>query len=124
MRREFQDHLVKEYYNQQRSILVTTHQIDEIESILTRVIFIKEGGITLDLQIADLKTRYSKLVTKENVVFASQNQPIYQRSLPNCTEFIFEGADIDELKQYGDVVVPSLEDLFIATNSQSNQISR
>ena len=104
--------------------MITTHQIDEIESILTRVIFIKEGGITLDLQISDLKTRYSKLVTKENVVFASQNQPIYQRSLPECMELIFEDADIDELKHYGDVVVPSLEDLFVATNSQSSQVSR
>jgi len=122
VRREFQDHLVEDYYNKQRSILITTHQIDEIESILTRVIFIKEGMITLDLKITDLKTRYSKLITQQNVVFASQVQPIYQRSLPEHTELIFEGADLDELRQYGEVVTPSLEDLFVATNSSSTKV--
>lgn len=121
VRREFQDHLVKDYYNQQRSILITTHQIDEIESILTRVLFIKEGMITLDLKIADLKTRYSKLITKQNVVFASDVQPIYQRSLPKQTELIFEGANVADLKQYGEVVTPTLEDLFVATNAQAVQ---
>lgn len=118
VRREFQDRLVEDYYNQQRSILITTHQIDEVESILTRVLFIKEGRITLDLQKADLKTRYSKLIVKQNVVFAEQqSQPIYQRSLPDQTEMIFKDADASTLSQYGEVVSPSLEDLFVATNS-------
>ncbi|MGH1540043.1 MAG: ABC transporter ATP-binding protein [Arenicella sp.] len=117
VRREFQDYLVKEYYNRQRSILITTHQIDEVESILTRVIFIKEGRITMDFKTADLKTRYSKLITKQNIVFANDTlKPIYQRNLPEHAELIFEDADINELKQYGDVVTPSLEDLFVATN--------
>lgn len=123
VRREFQDHLIQDYYNQQRSILVTTHQIDEIESILTRVIFINQGMISLDLQIADLKTRYSKLITQQGVVFASNLQPIYQRALPGSTEFIFEGADLEELKKYGEVTVPSLEDLFVATNGQAGKAS-
>ena len=118
VRRDFQDRLVEDYYNQQRSILITTHQIDEVESILTRVLFIKEGRITMDLQKADLKTRYSKLIVKQNVVFAEQNmQPIYQRSLPDHTEMIFKDIDANALSQYGDVVSPSLEDLFVATNS-------
>ena len=118
VRRDFQDRLVKDYYNQQRSILITTHQIDEVESILTRVLFIKEGKITMDLQKADLKTRYSKLIVKQNVVFAEQDsQPIYQRSLPDHTEMIFKDVEPGTLSQYGDVVSPSLEDLFVATNT-------
>ncbi len=118
VRREFQDHLVKDYYNNQRSILITTHQIDEIESILTRVIFIKEGKITLDLQVSDLKTRYSKLITNKDIVFAAtDSKPIYQRSLPEHTEMIFEGADTKKLGKYGEVITPSLEDLFVAINS-------
>ena len=117
VRREFQDYLVKEYYNRQRSILITTHQIDEVESILTRVIFIKEGRITLDFKTADLKTRYSKLIAKQNIVFTNDKlKPIYQRNLPEHAELIFEDADINELSQYGEVVTPSLEDLFVATN--------
>lgn len=118
VRRDFQDRLIQDYYNAQRSILVTTHQIDEIESILTRVLFIKEGRITLDIKKSELTTRYSKLVTNQNVVFSDQTlKPLYQRSLPEHTELIFEGADITELSQYGEVVTPSLEDLFVAINS-------
>ena len=118
VRRDFQDHLVKDYYNQQRSILITTHQIDEIQGILTRVIFIKDGRITLDFKVSELKTRYCKLVTSNNIVFADANiQPIYQRALPEHTELIFADVDREKLRQYGDVVTPSLEDLFVAINT-------
>ncbi|NNC98825.1 MAG: ABC transporter ATP-binding protein [Gammaproteobacteria bacterium] len=118
VRRDFQDLLVKDYYNNQRSIFITTHQIDEVESILTRVIFIKEGRITLDFKVADLKTRYCKLVTNKNVVFADENlRPIYERSLPEHTELIFQDVDRQALSEYGKVITPSLEDLFVAINS-------
>jgi len=118
VRRDFQDRLVEDYFNQQRSILITTHQIDEIESILTRVLFISDGKITLDINKSDLKTKYCKLLTQGNVVFSDPDtQPIYQRQLPEHTELIFEGADREKLAEYGEVVTPSLEDLFVATNS-------
>jgi ABC-2 type transport system ATP-binding protein len=121
VRRDFQDRLVEDYYNQQRSILITTHQIDEVENILTRVVFIKEGQITLDLNIADLKSRYFKLVADKSFSLnADLPQPIYQRSLPEKSEFIFEGADlkiVDTLRDFGEISTPSLEDLFVATNS-------
>ena len=118
VRRDFQDRLVADYYNQQRSILITTHQIDEIESILTRVVFIKEGHITMDLQISDLKTRYTKLIARENFVLADASmQAIYQRALPDRSELIFKDADQNKLREFGEVVTPSLEDLFVATNA-------
>lgn len=118
VRRDFQDRLVQDYYNQQRSILITTHQVDEIESILTRVVFIKEGRIRLDFQMADLKSRYSKLIATENIVFSDPKmKPIYQRSLPEHSEMIFLDVERDQLANYGQVVTPSLEDLFVATNS-------
>jgi ABC-2 type transport system ATP-binding protein len=117
VRRDFQDRLVKDYYTQNRSILITTHQVDEIESILTRVIFIKEGRITLDFQIADLKNRYLKLVTNQNVVFSDPGlKPIYQRTLPQHSELIFQDVDASALAEFGQVVTPSLEDLFVAIN--------
>lgn len=120
VRRDFQDRLVQDYYNQQRSILITTHQIDEIESILTRVLFIKEGRITLDIKKDELKTRYCKLIAKQNVIFTEPGlKPIYQRNLPEHSELLFENVDASQLSQYGEVVTPSLEDLFVATNSSS-----
>lgn len=124
VRRDFQDRLVQDYYNQQRSILITTHQIDEVESILTRVIFIREGRITMDFQTADLKTRYTKLITQQNIVLSDPSmQPIYQRALPDRTELIFDNVDQSKLSEFGEVLTPSLEDLFVATNSGSSLIS-
>lgn len=118
VRRDFQDRLVQDYFNQQRSILITTHQIDEVESILTRVLFIKDGRITLDINKSDLKTKYLKLLTTNNVVFADPAiKPLYQRQLPDHTELIFENVERDVLLEHGEVVAPSLEDLFVATNS-------
>ncbi len=129
VRRDFQDRLINDYFQlqesassvnkqQRRSILITTHQIDEVESILTRVLFIKDGRITLDIKKTELKQRYSKLLTQQNVVFADKNiKPIYQRDLPEATELIFADVDPEELRQYGEVVTPSLEDLFVATNT-------
>ncbi len=118
VRRDFQDRLVEDYFNQQRSILITTHQIDEVESILTRVLFIRDGRITLDISKADLKTKFVKLLAKDNIVFSDANlKPIYQRQLPDHTELIFEGVEASQLSDYGEVVRPSLEDLFVATNS-------
>ena len=123
VRRDFQDRLVEDYYNQQRSILITTHQIDEIENILTRVVFIREGRITMDFKISDLKTRYVKVVTDKNIVFSEPGlQPIYQRSLPEKTELIFADVDRQRLSEFGEVLVPSLEDLFVATNSQKGGV--
>jgi ABC-2 type transport system ATP-binding protein len=117
VRRDFQDRLVKDYYTQNRSILITTHQVDEIESILTRVVFIKEGRITLDFQMSDLKDRYIKLITNQNVVFSDPAlKPIYQRALPEYSELIFHDVDTSALLEYGQVVTPSLEDLFVAIN--------
>ncbi len=119
VRRDFQDRLVEDYYTQNRSILITTHQVDEIESILTRVLFITEGRITLDIKIDELKQRYSKLVTDQTVVFSDPAiKPIYQRSLPQHSELIFQDVDASMLAEYGQVVTPSLEDLFVAINSQ------
>ncbi|MBL4671245.1 MAG: ABC transporter ATP-binding protein [Arenicella sp.] len=118
VRRDFQDRLVKDYYTQNRSILITTHQVDEIESILTRVVFIKEGRITLDFQISELKNRYRKLITNQNEVFSDPKlKPIYQRSLPEHNELIFKDVEASALTEYGRVVAPSLEDLFVAINA-------
>ncbi len=123
VRRDFQDRLVEDYFNQQRSILITTHQIDEVESILTRVLFIRDGRITLDVSKAELKTDFVKLLVTGNVVFSEPNlKPIYQRQLPAHTELIFQGVDRAQLESYGELATPSLEDLFVATNSSGGAL--
>ena len=82
------------------------------------MLFIKDGRITLDINKSDLKTKYVKLLTNSNVVFADPSiKPVYQRQLPDHTELIFENVDKALLTEHGEVVSPSLEDLFVATNS-------
>ena len=123
VRRDFQDRLIRDYYNQQRSILITTHQVDEVESILTRVLFIKDGKITRDVKKSELSQRYKKLIINSPASpELSQFKPIYQRQLPNYIEMIFEGVEEAVLAPYGDVQTPSLEDLFVATNSAPSVI--
>lgn len=123
VRREFQDRLVQDYYNQNRSILITTHQVDEIESILTRVIFINQGEIAMDFKIDELKTKYRKLIVEKDQPAPPANlQAIYTRSLPSKTEYVFADVNEKDLKKYGKVSAPSLEDLFVAT-STSTQLS-
>lgn len=120
VRRDFQDRLVREYYNKKRSILITTHQVDEVESILTRVLFIKDGQITLDVKKTELSERYKKLVIKSDVAPVIEHiRPIHQRQLPDRIEMIFADTEAQSLEQYGDVETPSLEDLFVAINSNS-----
>lgn len=117
VRRDFQDRLVQDYYTKKRSILITTHQVDEVESILTRVVFITQGRITLDLKISELRQRYVKLISDKNIVFGDPSlKPIYQRALPEHTELIFQDVDASALQEYGQVATPSLEDLFVAIN--------
>jgi len=68
--------------------------------------------------MADLKSRYCKLVSNQNIVFSDPTiKPIYQRALPEATEMIFQDVESSVLEQYGEVKTPSLEDLFVATNT-------
>ena len=124
VRRDFQDRLIDDYYNQQRSILITTHQVDEVESILTRVIFINDGKITMDVKKDELSQRYKKLIIKSDVLPTfEQVKPIYQRQLPGSIEMIFEDINEQLLTSYGEVTTPSLEDLFVATNSSPTSVT-
>lgn len=124
VRRDFQDRLVQDFYNQQRSILITTHQVDEIENILTRVVFINQGRITLDLEMAELRHRFTKLVvTAADSPNLEGLELVHRRELPGRTELIFKGGDgvNARLATQGEVLTPSLEDLFVAINTPGSQ---
>ncbi len=119
VRREFQDQLVADFHQHDRSILITTHQVDEIESILTRVVFIRDGRIRLDIQLSELKQRYSKLsVAKDFDLTLLPSAPIHTRVLPQAKDLIFADVDSGLLREFGQLTTPSLEDLFVATNSE------
>jgi len=109
-RTEFYDTLARDYFRDDRSILVTTHQVEEIEDYLTRVLFIQQGKIVLDIASASIGDRFSRLSLEEGASgVLTSLEPLYRRQTPNGVVMIFDhdGRDInkdrDALTQLGSV---------------------
>ena len=114
-RRQFYDTLVNDYFDKERTILVTTHQVEEIENLLTDVIFIQRGRIALSTSVEDLGARYVQLTASaEQARLARQLQPFYEREVFGRVALFFDGRAPEELQQFGDVRTPSIADLFVA----------
>ena len=115
-RRQFYDTLVNDYFDKERTILVTTHQVEEIENLLTDVLFIKRGHIALASPVEDLAARYVQLIaTTEQARAARQLEPFYEREVFGRIVLFFDGRTPQELQSFGEVRTPSIADLFVAT---------
>jgi ABC-2 type transport system ATP-binding protein len=114
-RRSFYDALVNDYMDETRTIVITTHQVEEIENLLTDVLFIDKGRIVLDCSVDDIGTRYAAVeVADARVEAARQERPFYERRALGKTVLYFEGADRGKLESLGEVGAPSVSDLFVA----------
>lgn len=114
-RTEFYDTLANDFFNSQKCILVTTHQVEEIEQYLTRVMFIYQGRILFDMPSAGIAERFQRLtVPRESAPEALRLGPIHTRSVGEDEVLIFENRSAAELHEYGSVDVPGLADLFVA----------
>jgi ABC-2 type transport system ATP-binding protein len=114
-RRQFYDTLVNDYFDKERTILITTHQVEEIENLLTDVIFIQRGRIALSSSVEDLGTRYVQLTAStEQARLARQLQPFYERDVFGRVVLFFQGRAPQELQQFGETRTPSIADLFVA----------
>jgi ABC-2 type transport system ATP-binding protein len=114
-RRKFYDTLLNDYMDEQRTILVTTHQVEEVEHILTDVLFIEQGRIVLDTEVETLGTRYQLLQVKpEQLDAARALRPFHERSVFGRTVMFFEGRTREELAALGEVSTPGIADLFVA----------
>jgi ABC-2 type transport system ATP-binding protein len=114
-RRSFYDNLLNDYFNKERTILVTTHQVEEIENILTDVLFIQRGKIALDAQMETLGERFVQLVpTVGNVDRARSLKPFYEREVFGRVAMLFDGVKESELAPLGETKAPSVADLFVA----------
>jgi ABC-2 type transport system ATP-binding protein len=114
-RRRFYDTLLNDYMDEQRTILVTTHQVEEIEHILTDVMFIEKGRIVLDSPVDELGSRYLQVtVAPDRLAAARALRPFHERSLFGRTLMFFEGADPAALAELGEVAAPGIADLFVA----------
>ena len=114
-RKEFYRNLLNDYFDEERTILVTTHQVEEIENLLTDVMFINEGKIVLDDSIESLPERYVELLAAgEAVERARQMRPIFERDVFGKKVLTFEGVERTELEGLGEVRTPDIADLFVA----------
>ena len=114
-RKEFYSNLLGDYFDGERTILITTHQVEEIENILTDIMFINDGRLLLDSTMDSLPGTFFELVTSgENADQARQLGPIYERDVFGKKVMTFEGADKARLQALGEVHTPSVVDLFVA----------
>jgi ABC-2 type transport system ATP-binding protein len=114
-RRSFYDSLLNDYFDKERTILVTTHQVEEIENILTDVIFIQHGRIALDAAMDSIGERFIQLVPAAgNLDAARALKPFYEREVFGRVAMLFDGKDPDRLAALGETRAPTVSDLFVA----------
>jgi ABC-2 type transport system ATP-binding protein len=114
-RRSFYDNLLNDYFNKERTIIITTHQVEEVENILTDVLFIEHGKIRLDASMESLHERFVQLVPAPgNVDRARSLQPIWEREIFGRVTMLFDGKSAPELATLGETRQPSVADLFVA----------
>jgi ABC-2 type transport system ATP-binding protein len=117
-RKQFYDALLNDYFDHSRTILVTTHQVDEIEDILTDVMFLDRGKLVLDCSMDAVEKRYVELMAgAEHAPAARALSPLRERQLFGRSLFIFDGADRAKLAGLGELRTPSIADLFVAMMS-------
>jgi len=114
-RRNFYDTLLNDYFDKERTILLTTHQVEEVENLFTDVIFINHGRIVLAASVEDLGSRYQQLtLAGEQASRARALRPFYEREVFGRVAMLFEGRSAAELGGFGEPRTPSIADLFVA----------
>jgi len=114
-RKEFYANLLNDYFDEERTILITTHQVEEIENLLTDIMFINDGKILLDASMDDLGQKYLELKTSgENAVRARGLGPIAESEVFGKSNLLFEGVSREHLEGLGEIRIPSVADLFVA----------
>jgi ABC-2 type transport system ATP-binding protein len=117
-RKSFYDSLLNDYFDHTRTIVVSTHQVEEVEHILTDVVFIDRGRIALSASMDALEARFAEMVvTPDRLAEARKLGPLGERQLLGRTTLLFDGADRAALARLGEVRTPGLADLFIALMS-------
>ena len=114
-RKRFYDSLLNDYFDRSRTIVVTTHQVEEVQDVLTDVAFIDRGRIVLECSMEEFELRYAEvMVHPEHVAAARALGPIQERHVFGRSILLFDGADRQQLAALGDVRRPSIADLFVA----------
>ncbi len=114
-RKMFYQHLLEDYFDEEKTIIITTHQIEEVEHILTDLLLIRDGNIVLNVSMEQLAERYTEvLVSADQKEAALALQPIDQRNVFGKTVMLFDGQPLSQLADLGDTRTPGVADLFVA----------
>ena len=114
-RKQFYDSLLNDYFDQTRTIVITTHQVEEIQNVLTDIVFINQGRIVLQSSMESFESRYQEvMVNPQQIDAARALKPIQERQVFGRSILLFDGIDATQLAAFGDVRTPSLADLFVA----------
>ncbi len=114
-RKQFYDSLLNDYFDRTRTIVVTTHQVEEIQDVLTDLMFIDRGRIVLNCSMEEFEARYVELtVHPDHLAAARAFKPIHERQVFGRSILLFDHGDRQQLAALGDVRAPSIADLFVA----------
>ena len=114
-RKDFYGNLLEDYFNEERTIMITTHQVEEIENLLTDVMFINDGRIVLDASMEALPEQFVELLASgDNAEEARKLNPIYERDVFGKKVLTFEGINREQLTGLGELRTPDIADLFVA----------
>ena len=115
-RKAFYESLLSDYFDEQKTILVTTHQVEEVEHILTDLLFIRDGRIALGATMEEIAQRYAEVMVNPDKADAARAlRPISERQVFGKSIFLFDGVDRERLAALGELHKPSIADLFVAT---------
>ncbi|MDT8429240.1 MAG: ABC transporter ATP-binding protein [Pseudomonadales bacterium] len=114
-RKEFYDRLLSDYCDQEKTVLISTHQVEEIEALLTHLLFIRKGRLILDSSMDAIPdTFHEVLVAPEATTHARLYNPLHERKLLGRIAFIYHNQDPEVLRSLGEVHTPAISDLFVA----------
>ena len=114
-RKQFYSSLLNEYFDEQRTIVITTHQVEEVEHILTDLVFIKDGKFVLDSPMDEVYERFTEVMVRPDQVEQARTlRPIHERVLFGRHILLFDQADPEALAAIGEIHKPSVADLFVA----------
>jgi ABC-2 type transport system ATP-binding protein len=114
-RKQFYDSLLNDYFDRSRTIVVTTHQVEEVQHVLTDLMFVNHGRIVLDCSMEKFDSRYLELMANpEHVAAARALRPIHERQVFGRSILLFDSADRAQLAALGDMRTPNIADVFVA----------
>ena len=119
-RKQFYDSLLNDYFDRSRTIVVTTHQVEEVQDVLTDLMFIDRGRIVLECSMEEFESRYVEvMVNPEQLAAARALRPMHERPVFGRSVLLFDRVNRDQLASLGDVRRPSIADLFVAVMSNN-----